>query len=138
VRLIVKLPWRTYPGYVDSIGWPGNTEQFSRFLDRYCAKTFMNSVHLDIGPMMGPRVAVEFYFRSSPRTSDYWSYLFELLVDDNACTLEKRLAVTNWWDQSDDAEIQRDLLVKVLYEPGEPIRAKAYLPFSLRSSLVGK
>lgn len=136
VRLIVRLPWRTYPPFLSRVGWPGSVSDLQAFLERYCSRTLMHSVHLDIGAGIGPRIAMEFRFPSSPRLDPRWVALFDLLGADGACSREKRDAAVAWWNMDAGEATERDLLVKVLYEPGQPIRAKAYLPFAQRVDLL--
>ena len=68
--------------------------------------------------------------------------LFDELEAAGACTGEMRQHLIAWMSGDPEVEsepgkihVPRDLLVKVVYEPGAPLRAKAYLPFGPRLAL---
>jgi len=139
VRLIARFPWERLPEHLESEYWPGSTETLKALLEKLCADTLVNAFNLDLSEAMGPRVGVEFHFSSTAAGLAKWGRLFDQLEAAGACTREKREALGQWISEPElvlDAlpalRLVRDLLVKVVYEEGQPLRAKAYLSFAPR------
>jgi hypothetical protein len=133
VRLIAGTPWELVPEFLQRLDWPESIERVWNFLRRYCRDHLINSIQLDIGPSLGPRFGIEFFWPTSPRDAQ-WSRLFDTLVADDACSVERRELVSQWpgYNRTATGEITRGLLIKVVYEVGRPLRAKAYLPYESR------
>lgn len=139
VRLIAGTPWNLVPEFLERMDWPESIAHMQRFLERYCEDTVINSIQLDISDRLGPRLGVEFYWPTSPKVDPRWSSLFDKLVADGACTPERRAGVCAWsgCDRLADGDLlSRELLVKVVYEIGKPLRAKAYLPYGRMSDVM--
>lgn len=131
VRLIAGTPWHLVPEFLAKLDWPEPVEQVRHFLQRYCQDTLINSIQLDLGHRLGPRLGLEVYYPTAPE-DPRWQRLFDLLVADGSCTPERRDLVCAWPMRSPAADlVLRNLLVKVVYEVGKAPRAKAYLPYGL-------
>lgn len=132
VRLIAATPWELVPGLLKRLDWPEPADGVRHFLERYCQDTLINSIQLDIGHRLGPRIGLELYFPTSPLSDPRWQRLFDLLVADGACTAARRDDVCAWPMRhgASHGGVLRELLVKVVYEIDRPLRAKAYLPFA--------
>ena len=117
-------------------GWEGDPQALGRDLDRLCSGP-VQSINLDIGTGLGPRIGIEFHRSTSPLRDPRWKKFFDALEADRACTPEKRALVCAWPTSGDAGgragfRVERQLLVKAVHEPGRPLRAKAYLPFGAR------
>lgn len=131
VRLIAGTPWTLVPQFFERMGWPEPVDRVRLFLDRYCVDTTINSIQLDVSADFAPRFGIEFYWPTAP-SDPRWHRLFDNLVADGACTAERRDLVCAWPGQTDipgGGKLMRELLIKVVYEVGKPLRAKAYLPY---------
>lgn len=136
VRLIAAMPWELVPDLLARLDWPEPVARVRRFLARYCQDTLINSIQLDVGRGVAPRVGLELYFPTPPE-DPRWRRLFDLLVGDGACSPRRRQGVWTWPMRDPAAEtVLRELLVKVVYEVGRPPRAKAYLPYGLAAAVT--
>ena len=139
--------------YLAEVGWPGSgtdlrrvLEPVTRIVDRVC-------LDIDVGETVQPKVGLECYFDGNrqPRTEPRWEELLDLLVANGLCTPEKRETLLAYPGYSDEktatvpwptalrqvsqllggrstSTFVRTLHhVKVVYRPGEPPEAKAYL-----------
>lgn len=135
LRLIVKLPWEGIPAYLESLRWTGSTADLREWLGVSCRATPCPSLNIDLGPTAGPRIGIEHHFPSDPRTDLRWRALFDALQAAGACAPERRRQLEAWPSHADPSpppglvRVERELLVKVVYQTGEALRAKAYLPF---------
>ena len=132
VRLVARLPRPLMPAYLEQIGWPGSGTEFAAVMQRLCPQTVVHALNLDVGASVGPRLGVEYHFRGSPVDDPRWRSLFDGLVAAGACTLARRDVLARWKPPRAvraDAPL-RELLVKVVYESGRPLTAKAYLPYA--------
>jgi hypothetical protein len=139
VRLVLRMPWRALGAYLDCVGWQGSRAGLDAWLERSCPSTVLQSINLDVGPGVGPRVGVEYHFPTPPASDHRWRTVFDALADAGACTAERRAALEAWPSHGADENalgaartVDRDLLLKVVFETGAPLRAKAYLPFAAR------
>jgi len=136
VRLIVKMPREELPAYLESIGSPAPRKEVEHLLARYGSKTWIHSFQIDVGASVAPRFGMEFYFPAAPLEDARWFTLLARLVSDGACDPERAAMLCAWpaFDLADRPEVLRELLIKVVYEAGQALQAKAYLPFGLAAS----
>jgi hypothetical protein len=143
VRLIVRMPWRRIARTLADLGWPGDPWDLHVTLERLCPDTPVHSVNLDVlASGLGPRVGIEFVHLGAPRENARWKALFDQLEALGACAPERRAAISGWGGEVFGSAVgpglvsaRRDLLVKVIYETGAALRAKAYLFFAPRLTL---
>lgn len=133
VRLILNLPWRSLPSYLERIGWGALDDRLNLLLRRLCAGTILHAFHIDVGERFGNRLGCEIYFPASPRVDPRWRAVLDLLEELGICTAQRRNLAEHWWTpgRSSDgraAPVARDLLIKVDHAAGA-LSAKAYLPF---------
>jgi hypothetical protein len=139
-RLVVRMPWRRLPETLVALGWPGEQGALHAVLASLCPVTLVHAVNLDVGENgLGPRVGIEFIHAGAPRESARWKALFDELESRGACTPERRAAIDAWGGELPGPRlgpgwlrVRRDLMVKVVHQPGVSLRAKAYLAFGLR------
>jgi hypothetical protein len=109
-------------------------------LQQLCPDTLVHAVNLDVREDgLGPRIGVEFIHRGAPHASPRWKHLFQVLESSGACAPERRAAIASWGGEELGPPlgpgilcVRRDLMVKVIYETGAPLHAKAYLAFAPR------
>lgn len=140
VRLVLSLPVSDVPDYLKRVGWPGPPAELTRLLAETFTATNRVGFALDAGARVHPAVGLEYYWTGEdPR----WAPLLETLIRKGACSPELRQAVLSWpgserrtlrgeqWPLTLDRRLQ----LKLVYRPGEPLEAKAYLGFTARFSL---
>lgn len=140
VRLVVRLPRRRLPGALVELGWRGDPAELQALLEVLRPEALVHPVNLDVLPDgLGPRVGIEFVQLGAPRESPRWQALFDALEALGACAAERRAAIEGWGGELLGPALgpgrlclRRDLMVKVIHEPGAPPRAKAYLAFAPR------
>jgi hypothetical protein len=134
-RLVVRLEGRTLPEVLAGLGWQGSPAELRRLLDALFTTRAFHPVNLDLGAGIGPRVGIEFHHPTSPVTDARWRRFLDGLVGAGACTPAQRSRIEAWplptAREPTLARVSRDLLVKVVYQTGAPLRAKAYLPFAV-------
>jgi hypothetical protein len=135
-RLIAATPWALIPGFLARLHWPEPIDRVRGFLQRYCRDTLINSIQLDVGRGLAPRLGLEVYYPTPPE-DPRWQRLFDLLVADGACIPARRDAVCAWPMRDAVGEtVLRELLVKIVYEVDRPPRAKAYLPYGQAAEVI--
>jgi hypothetical protein len=139
VRLIVRMPEQRVPGALADLGWPGDPRELRSTLQRLGPDT-RHLVDLDLTAQgLGRRVGIEFVHSGAPRANPRWKALFDALESHGACAPARRSAIDAWGGEDFGPALgpgvlclRRDLMVKVIHEPGAPLRAKAYLAFAPR------
>jgi hypothetical protein len=155
VRLCIKN-LRSVEGiveYLSGVGWPcseadvvGVFEPIASLVDYVC-------LHIDVGETVHRKIGLECYFDGikQPRTEPRWDLFLDSLVRDGLCTADKRDALLSYpgyvdenaegitWpralrrashllgERSLSTFIRSLHHVKVVYQPGEGLEAKAYL-----------
>jgi hypothetical protein len=137
VRLVLRAPWRSLPQTLERAGWPGPLDELQALLTRLDAPGYALPFNLDItteGP--GGRLGIEFCYSSLPGTCPRWRRLFAQLEAAGACSAQAARRLEMWGPggetRNESLRVRRELLVKVVYEPGAPLTAKAYLAFGPR------
>lgn len=142
--------------YLINIGWSDSSNQLSSLLSNL--STFVDVIRLNfaIEDTIFPKIGLECYLHDQPRNSPKWQRFKDYLVRNNLCTLEKANALLNWSgysEEKDNPELWQDnftrastlvtpnfkstivrLLhhIKIVYQPNQPLQAKAYLWFGHR------
>lgn len=134
------------------LGWSGPEGEIGERMDWLLRYADHVTVCLDLGERVYPRVGLEAFFRDLPHEDLRWQSLLDALVHEDVCTAAKRDAVLAWvgidgppqvavpWPGELIAQallkpdrfstIARRLNhLKVTYQPGQPLEAKAYLGF---------
>jgi hypothetical protein len=155
VRLCIKN-LRSVEGiveYLSGVGWPcseadvvGVFEPIASLVDYVC-------LQIDVGETVHRKIGLECYFdgKKQPRTEPRWGVFLDSLVRDGLCTAEKRDALLGYpgyvdenaegitWPRALRRASQlfggRSLSmyirslnhIKIVYQPGERLEAKAYL-----------
>ena len=138
--------------YLKSIGWSDESEGLSSFIEELEKYVTRFVLHIHINGKVDPKIGVEcsFYSGSGGRKKD-WSDFLSYLVEKGLCLPEKQNSllhftgveledITNDYDLDsfipsvklpDDgysrASVRFISHIKIVYQPGHPLEAKAYL-----------
>jgi len=154
VRVCVSgLPPQQIISYLKKIGWPGDGERLQTLIDELATIVDRIDVAFDVGENIGPKIGFECSFEkthSSPETEPRWHLFLDYLVDKSWCTPQKREALLHYsgfsHEISDQTRWPQPLLsaskilgpnfislirrnlhhIKVVYQDGEVLEAKAY------------
>ena len=156
VRVIVSgIPLPQFSDYLLQIGWSEPTNQLSNlestlsdFADEFRLLSF------DVGDTIYPRIGLEFLSEKQPKDESQWQLFLNHLVKTGLCTPAKQEALLAWPGASQKADQLElwppnlaggDFLlgskalsvfwrkinhIKIVYQPGNALEAKAYLLFS--------
>jgi hypothetical protein len=135
VRIVAAIPRGVLPSYLERIGWTGSTGDLTATLTMLGEFASSLGIGMDISEGVGPCLGLEYYYPTSPLDDPRWAALLDRLVAWGACTAEKRSAIAGWPGRAGDppdprswpVQLLRPLLIKVVYETGVRVRAKAYL-----------
>jgi hypothetical protein len=137
------------PDYLSTIGWPGSPARLARLLARIASRRRGTShagvglLHLDVGDGVAGRLGLEYYFDRQPQLGGRVAeeaFLHDLKQME-LCTADKIRGLQQWpgygfeplphevWPS---LVVRRVNHVKLVYEPGRPMAAKAYLYLSHR------
>ena len=139
-RLVVRLEGSTLPEELAALGWEGSRKELRAVLDALFTTRAFHPVNLDVGSRIGPRVGIEFHHPTSPVADARWRGFLDGLAVAGACTPAQRRRIEAWplptWREPALARVSRDLLVKLVYQAGAPLRAKAYLPYAVEAPVL--
>jgi hypothetical protein len=147
------LPAGQIPDYLIAAGWPHPVAPLRPILIALADRSDDLALCLDITDRLLPRIGIECVLREQPSHEPRWSQLLAYLTSLGACTIAKAGALLTW--TGDILEPQAgtrwpanlfwgDQLLgtravstfyryvshtKVVYQPEQPIEAKAYLGF---------
>ena len=155
VRLCLShIPPHQLVPYLAAIGWDGPRGELESVVARLADGVDHVALAVDVGERVFSTVGVEFHIEGeTARRKVRWGRFLDALVEDGSCVPAKRDAVLGWLGQMHSrsapdawprnlreaaAQAGPDVLstfirqlshVKVVYVPGEPLQAKAYLEF---------
>ena len=152
VRLcLAGIARQAIPQYLRRVGWEGTIDEVSELVSMLLVRPGRVSLHLDVGESVGPRIGLEYYASPGPSGDRRWRPVLDELVRAGLCLPRKReglLAYPGYTHELLDrarwpprllrgsnllggralSVIARRLHhIKLTYQPGQPIRAKAYL-----------
>ena len=134
--------------FLQEIKWPGDL----KFVQQYYGEIIGMASHCDLSLTVGdsiyPQLGLECYL-SITENRKHATSLLDALMDLGICDSHKAKALINWigtddqipniWytnpNQSSKFQVRRWLLeFKLIYEPGQPPAAKAYLMYDRKSN----
>lgn len=140
VKLYGFIPSEHLPGYLASIGWPGDEARLQHLLSAYCEPVLSGDAFIDltVGETVSPRLGMAFPRLHVKRHTDgeqRWHHLLEQCVHEGLCTPRKREALMSWegscrhtyTGEAWPMRLNRWADVKLVHEPGAPLEAKVYL-----------
>lgn len=157
VRLTIKdINLEQILAYLEKIGWQDPTQAFMSAAVTLSPLTEVLALAIDIDSALHSRIGLECFATAEFHDPNRWQQLIDHLVKTDLCTPAKRQALLTWpgvtqWSDCPDrwpANLTYgDLLmgahavslfwrkinhIKLVYQPGQPLSAKAYLAFGHR------
>jgi hypothetical protein len=147
------LPAGRIAGYLKAAGWPHPVESLGPIVTALGGLADDLALCLDITDRLLPRIGIECILREQPLHESRWRQLLDYLTSFDACSMAKGRALLTWTGDILEPQARGlwpanlfwgDRLLgaravstfyrylshtKVIYEPGQPIEAKAYLGF---------
>jgi hypothetical protein len=156
----VGLASADVPGFLARAGWEGPMDELRALIARMTRSVENLVIDLDVGDTVRPKLGLEGYIDRDP-TKARWEELFRDLTERGECTPEKQSGVLAWLGYSTQRSLPErwpiNLLsakapapdyvsgfvrhlnhVKMAYQPGRPLEAKAYLSLMHRWIRVTK
>lgn len=117
VLRVVVGPMRvsTVATYLAGIGWPGSPEDLEPAFACLPDRTEPVVLSLDVGPVVYPRVGIEFFPGIQPGDSPIWETLLDRMVDQGLCRPEKRQALLGWPGRTDPTETDAPWPAALIY-----------------------
>lgn len=137
--------------YLQAVQWPGPVDTITALLSFVYAASDTVDLDIDLRPQVGPKIGFECSIGTDRDTPKRLAAFLEQLVQQGLCLDSKRLALLAWskgfHERTDSAAWPIDLRtrsaqastptasmflrwvyhVKIVYVPGQPLEAKAYL-----------
>ena len=117
--------------YLNELGWSDDTGTFASLIEELDAINVNRMVlDFDVGKRIGQKIAVECsFFPNNYHQEKHWRDLLDFLVEKGIVLPEKRDELLRFpgADQGYSNIVRYITHVKIVYEPGKPIKAKAYL-----------
>jgi ubiquinone/menaquinone biosynthesis C-methylase UbiE len=157
VRLNVKgIPPQQLLNYLLQIGWKDSTKTLSNLVSTLSELVDEIVLTFDIGETIHPRIGLECFLEKQPHTEPRWQLFLDYLVERGLCTPAKQNALLVWPGFSQKADqpnvwpqnlswgarflgsqtlsvFWRTIsLIKIIYQPGNPLETKGYLAFAHR------
>lgn len=135
---VATLPTTDIGAYLARIGWPGPVDELAGLLGPLTTCPVQMALGLDVGPVILPRIGVEYYpeWERRPWLDPRWTALLDHLVAAGLCTPQKHDTLLAWpgrtyarflWTSTFLRGLNH---VKLVYQPGSPLSAKAYFGFA--------
>jgi len=141
--------------YLDDIGWPGPRDELTQLVEELAGLVDQVALDIDVADSLQPGIGFECAFKShrGPDREPRWHKLLHWLTERGICLSAKQkglLAYPGYIALGDDGPMSREPLlstltdtaedqsffvqklfhVKIVYNPGHPLEAKAYLAVS--------
>jgi hypothetical protein len=121
--------------YLEAVGWVGPSEELTATVGRLFQLGDFVYLNLDVGERVYPKIGIECHFRgvAQPPMEPRWPSLLAHLVEHGLCTPEKKEALLGFPGASFQRLIYERVFyrglhhIKVVYQPGRPTEAKAYI-----------
>lgn len=142
---VFDLPGDQVFSYLSEVGWNGNRDELSDYIDAFRPYADFVGLHLDVGEKIYPHIGVEPNFVAGcwarqPHMEPRWNGQFEQLLKRGLLLPEKRDALLSWIGHQSLSFGDQEMLllrglshVKVVLRPGVPTVAKAYFGIAHRS-----
>jgi hypothetical protein len=138
------------------IGWSGDESKLEALIEQLSQfGAHINLLHVDIASTALPKIGLSFLCGVDPEGKPDWATLLDHLVEAGLCLPQKRDGLLAWEGFADPTSnsvpwpahiiaqslLKPDLLsiferdishIKIVYQPGKPLAAKAYLRFGHR------
>lgn len=144
VRLCLDLPKESIKPYLRGLGWQGDDEQLDLLVAGFTKLTDIVIVALELTPQgLSNTLGFEcrYHFNRQPEIEPRWSALLAMLVKARLCSEEKQTALLDWngifyepftIDGKPQILVRNLSHVKIGFEPGVAVTAKAYISCNVR------
>ena len=154
VRLTIKeIQFEQVPAYLEQIGWPHPTHPLTAYTSTLAPFVDTLALAIDLDPTLHPKIGLECFATKEFHNQECWQALIDHLVKTSLCSPAKRNALLTWTGFTQRVDRPQlwpanltygDLLmgsnavsffwrkinhIKLIYQPGQPLTAKAYLAF---------
>lgn len=150
---VYGIPPEQLSDYLGQIGWSDPNDTLSSLVSTLPQFTDFILLSFDVGDRIYPRIGLECFLNQQPQEEPRWQLFLDWLVAEGICTSAKSKAVMAWegFSQKSSAPdlwptniswgdrflgsravsiFWRGLNhLKLVYQPGSPLEAKAYLAF---------
>jgi hypothetical protein len=125
--------------YLAQIGWTGPANVVADVLGPFCAFATNIALDVDVGERVSPKIGIECYLddRRRARVEPGWMAFLDHLVAQGMCTAAKRDALLAWPGTQHTSQFIWPSIfirglnhIKLVYQPGRPLEAKAYWGFA--------
>jgi hypothetical protein len=137
--------------YLSCIGWAGEVSEVKAVVSQLSSFVERIDLDLDIGEVVFPKIGMECYFNIQPPVAPKLRQFLDYLVETGLCLPDKRDALLTYPGYSHERSnpelwpsnllrassflgpralsmfIRRLHHIKIVYQPGRPLEAKAYL-----------
>ena len=142
--------------YLKNIGWSDSSNQLNCLLSELSSLVDVIRLNFAIEDKIFPKIGLECYLHKQPKNSPKWKLFRDYLIKNKLCTLNQANALFNWSGYSkeknntklqqynfakaspfDSPNFKSTIVrlfhhVKIVYQPNQPLQAKAYLWFGHR------
>ena len=142
--------------YLNNIGWSDSGNQLSSLLSKLSSLVDDLKLNFAIEDTIFPKIGLECYLHKQPKNSPKWKLFQDYLVKNKLCTLAEAKDIFNWSgcsEQKNNQKFWQDNFgeaftldnpnfrstiarlvhhIKIVYQPNQPLQAKAYLWFGHR------
>jgi hypothetical protein len=146
--------------YLEKIGWQGESDRLAQMMAIAPANFSPFTLTFDVDEQVYPRIGLKYFYSCATKDAPPWQEFLEILVKHQLCSPEKREALRKWPGYTqikgssptfhqiieNAAALQENRLlnvmernfgqIKMVYQPGLPFEAKAYLTCSYLNILV--
>jgi hypothetical protein len=147
IKLYVSIPSARLDHQLKVLAPDGNGDEMKQLVRQTFPELDPIFLDLTISDAVSPRLGLAFsqlHLRSPMGAEPTWAVLLDELVRRGVCDERKRTALARWpgvqkvlFDgEKWPTHLHRYLDVKLVSEPGQPLRAKAYLGFQPRSAFA--
>jgi hypothetical protein len=143
MRVVALVPFPQVLPWLRRIGWPGEDRDWENLRRIFGDSLPHLQVHVDAGDRVRPRLGLEFPMVAPPDEGGCWSAFLERLVQAGLASREKAAAMLDWAGSESvcvpgDAwriRVQREALVKLVFDEGGALSAKGYVMFQAHHAL---
>ncbi|WP_245587390.1 hypothetical protein [Cylindrospermum stagnale] len=116
--------------YLANVGWMGSVDELDQVIKNISSFTDNIVLSFDVGDRVLPRIGLECYLLGLPQHNKRWYSFYDYLISQGLCSPDKSKAVLAWPEFSkQDKSANYTLCTKIVYQPGLPLEAKAYMGF---------
>jgi hypothetical protein len=139
LRLNVSgLPLNQITNYLVTVGWAGTVSELNEIISVISPFTdtivlsfdISNGLHPTVNNRIFPRIGLECYLLDPPQQEKRWELFYNYLIVQGLCSPNKSEIILGWPEFTlQNTSAHFSVCTKIVYQPGSPLEAKAYLGF---------